>query len=108
MSLALAGGCLGQFVLVPVFSTLVIDSGWRITSLWIAGLSLVLNLALASGVVRGDPPSSGFTRRPALDGVARRADAHLPREPPSPRAGALRDRRPSGLTLSEALRTRSL
>jgi MFS family permease len=115
VSLALAGGCLGQFALVPVFSTLVIGSGWRVTGLWIAGLSLVLNLVLAFGVVRGDPADFGLAPYGAGaasggapgDGagsaaLALAATSAGPRPAPSG-AGAL-----PGLTLSEALRTRSL
>jgi MFS family permease len=115
VSLALAGGCLGQFALVPVFSTLVLGSGWRITSLWIAGLSLVLNLALAFGVVRGDPadfgvaPYGGETAGsegagdPAGSATRSPAAATAGTRPAPSGTGAL-----PGLTLSEALRTRSL
>ena len=111
VSLALAGSCLGQFALVPVFSTMVIGSGWRITSLWIAGLSLVLNLALAFGVVRGDPASFGLAPYGAGapgggngGGAARAPAAASSDARPAPSgAGAI-----PGLTLSEALRTRSL
>ena len=52
VSLAFAGGCLGQFFLIPVFSNMVLDSGWRSTSLWIAVPCLALNLPLAFGVLR--------------------------------------------------------
>ncbi len=111
VSLALAGSCLGQFALVPVFSTMVIGSGWRVTSLWIAGLSVALNLALAFGVVRGDPASFGLSPYGAGapkggdgGGAARTPAAASSDTRPAPSgAGAIR-----GLTLSEALRTRSL
>lgn len=110
VSLALAGSCLGQFALVPVLSTLVIGSGWRIASLWIAGLSLALNLPLAFGVVRGDPADFGLAPYGAGDRSKRAAGAlEAPTETathtrPAPSgAGAL-----PGLTLSQALRTRSL
>ncbi len=109
VSLAIAGNCLGQFFLIPVFSDMVVVSGWRSTSLWIAGLALVLNLALAFGVIRGDPASFGLrpygSRRPA----AAKVDAA-----PGARSGApsaapsLAAARPRDLTLSEAMRTRSL
>ena len=115
VSLALAGGSLGQFALVPVFSTLVIGSGWRITSLWIAGLSLLLNVALAFGVVRGDPADFGLAPYGADAGGGEGAGdgaASATLTPSGTAAGA----RPApsgagalpGLTLSEALRTRSL
>ena len=35
VSLAFAGGCFGQFFLVPVFSDMIDVSGWQRTSLWI-------------------------------------------------------------------------
>ncbi len=60
VSLAFAGGCFGQFFLVPVFSHLVLTSGWRATSLWIAGLSVALNLPLTFGVIRSDPEGLGL------------------------------------------------
>jgi len=104
VSLALAGSCLGQFFLVPVFSTLVLGSGWRTTSLWIAGATLVLNLPLAFGVLRGDPKKFGLkpygAGEAAASGVGRggsRAKRGTPRAGGAP-----------GLTLGEALRTRSL
>jgi MFS family permease len=91
VSLAFAGGCLGQFFLVPVFSDMVLTSGWRTTSLWIAGLSLAVNLPLAFGVIRGNPESLGLEPYGA-----------------SVRDGAYGPPAPDGLTLSEAMRTRSL
>ena len=105
VSLALAGSCLGQFALVPVFSTMVIDSGWRITSLWIAGLSLVLNLALAFGVVRGDPADFGLAPYGAGTSIRRRPAGRDDQTRRGARPGPAAI---PGLTLSEALRTRSL
>ncbi len=105
VSLAMAGFCLGQFLLIPVFSDLIEVSGWRTTSLWIAGLTLVVTLALTFGVIRGDPLKFGLRAyegrggRPPADGAD---DTHA--APPSADAATLtRD-----LTLSEAMRTPSL
>jgi MFS family permease len=97
VSLAFAGSCLGQFFLVPVFSDMVLTFGWRTTNLWIAGLSLAVNLPLAFGVIRGDPEALGLLPYGAET-----------QEPPS----AAAERSPTAglgdLTLSEAMRSRSL
>ena len=94
VSLALAGSCLGQFFLLPVFSSLVIGSGWRVTSLWIAGASVALNLPLVFAVIRGDP--AYYHLEPyGSDEAARPAKAAAAAQIP-------------GLTLGQALRTRSL
>ena len=123
VSLALAGGCLGQFFLVPVFSDTVLHSGWRTTSLWIAGISVLLNLPLAFGVIRGDPEKFGLAPYGA-GSAARPQDVTRSSEgaAPAPRtigdalptaAGAPQGAAPSpavspGLTLVEAMHTRSL
>lgn len=59
ISLALSGNCLGQFALVPLFSTLIRDYGWRASHLWIGLMMLVLNLGLTFLVIRGDPEDLG-------------------------------------------------
>lgn len=59
ISLALSGNCLGQFVLVPLFSTLIADYGWRASHFWIGFMMLVLNLGLTFWVIRGDPEGMG-------------------------------------------------
>jgi MFS family permease len=59
ISLALSGNCLGQFALVPLFSTLITDYGWRASHLWIGLMMLVLNLGLTFLVIRGDPEDLG-------------------------------------------------
>jgi MFS family permease len=94
-SLAFAGGCLGQFFLIPIFSDAVFASGWETTILWIAGLSLVVNLPLAFGVLRGNPKNLG------LDPYG--AETPRGRQDPSESPRAV-----DGLTLSEAMRTPSL
>ena len=102
LSLAFAGVCLGQFTLLPVFSNMMTGSGWRRTSLWIAGLSVVVNVILVFWVVRGDPEKLGV--RPfggesgeQLEDVQQTAP-YLPA-----RIATGHD-----LTLAEAMRTRSL
>jgi MFS family permease len=101
VSLAFAGSCLGQFFLIPIFSDMIIISGWRSTSLWIALTSLVLNLALAFGVIRGDPEKFGLQPYGQRERQQRLSEIEA--------AGPLRA--PLGirdLTLGEAMRTRSL
>lgn len=121
VSLATAGNCLGQFFLLPLFSDVVVVSGWRSTSLLIAGLAFVVNLALAFAVIRGGPKEFGLrpygsVQRPEVvseSSSAPRApaatvsvpDVPLPREArPAPTAAA----RVHDLSLAEAMRTRSL
>lgn len=55
ISLALCGGCLGQFALVPVFNAFVLGYGWRISHIWIALIMLCVNIPLALLVIKGDP-----------------------------------------------------
>jgi MFS family permease len=59
ISLALSGNCLGQFALVPLFTTLITDHGWRTSHFWIGFTMLVLNLGLTFLVIRGDPEDLG-------------------------------------------------
>jgi MFS family permease len=59
ISLALSGSCLGQFALVPLFTTLITDYGWRASHFYIGLMMLVLNLGLAFLVIRGDPEDLG-------------------------------------------------
>lgn len=59
ISLALSGSCLGQFALVPLFTTLIADYGWRGSHFWIGVMMLVLNLGLTFLVIRGDPEDLG-------------------------------------------------
>ena len=55
ISLALSGNCIGQFVLVPVFSDLVLGLGWRISCIIIALCIFVVNTILALFVIKGEP-----------------------------------------------------
>ena len=59
ISLALSGNCLGQFALVPLFTTLITDYGWRASHFWIGLMMLVLNLGLTFVVIKGDPEDLG-------------------------------------------------
>ena len=59
ISLATAGMSLGQFVLVPLFTDVLLGEGWRATMLWVGLLCLVVNVVLALWVIRGDPEAMG-------------------------------------------------
>ncbi|MBW2044368.1 MAG: MFS transporter [Deltaproteobacteria bacterium] len=60
ISLALSGACLGQFVLVPLFTTFVLRYGWRKSYVWIGLITLVVNIVLALTVLRADPDELGI------------------------------------------------
>jgi MFS family permease len=55
ISLALSGNSVGQFVLVPVFSGLVLEFGWRISCIIIALCIFVVNTILALFVIKSEP-----------------------------------------------------
>jgi predicted MFS family arabinose efflux permease len=55
ISLALSGSCMGQFVLVPVFTQIVIRHGWRISYFSVGLIMLVINIILALSVMKSDP-----------------------------------------------------
>ena len=105
VSLALAGSCLGQFFLIPVFSDMILVSGWRSPILWIAVLSLAVNLPLVFGVIRGNPDRLGLEPYGARDRHDRREPQGRVNSLAGPSRAAVA---PVGLTLSEAMRTRSL
>ena len=60
VSLGLAGSCIGQFVLVPFFTTLVLRYGWRVSYLSIGLVMLMVIMALAYFVIKGDPYDLGL------------------------------------------------
>lgn len=55
VSTGLAGGCLGQFVLVPVFMSLVLNYGWRTSYFSIGLVVLVVIPVLTFFFIKGDP-----------------------------------------------------
>jgi MFS family permease len=105
VSLAIAGYPVGQFVLIPILSETIVISGWRIASLWIAGLTLVVTLALTFGVVRGDPDRFGLRPYGSDIGSLVRAGISSRDRPIVPQAAMAV---PRDLALTEAMRTRSL
>lgn len=59
ISLALSGNCVGQFVLVPLFTTIVLRFGWRASYFLIGLIMLVVNVSLSLLVIKGDPEDLG-------------------------------------------------
>jgi MFS family permease len=55
ISLALSGSCLGQFVLIPLFSLFMVRYGWRTTYLLIGFIMFVVNMALTMLVIKKEP-----------------------------------------------------
>ena len=60
ISVALSGSCVGQFLLVPLITTLVLDHGWRASYFYMGIVMLIINIALGLGVIRGDPEDLGL------------------------------------------------
>ena len=60
VSLALSGNSLGQFALVPIFTIFTLTLGWRFSYLYIGLIMLVVNIALALLVIKGDPHQLGL------------------------------------------------
>ena len=60
ISLAISGNCIGQFLLVPVFTNIVTSYGWRISYGLIGFIMLVVNTLLGLAVIRGNPADLGL------------------------------------------------
>jgi MFS family permease len=60
VSLGLTGSCVGQFVLVPIFTILVLRFGWRISYFFIGLVMLIIITTLAFWVIKGDPHDLGL------------------------------------------------
>ena len=60
ISLALSGACLGQFVLVPVLSRIILAYNWRVSYLVMGLIILGINTILAFTVIKGDPEDLGY------------------------------------------------
>ncbi len=94
ISLTLCGNALGQFILVPLLTRFLSYYDWRAAYLVIGGAVLLINLTLAITIIRGDPEAMGQKPFGEDEGMA---------SPEQPKPQTTRD-----LTLTEALRTRSL
>ena len=111
ISLAMAGTSLGQFVLVPLFTMLYLDEGWRSTMAWMGSTTLVVNVTLVLLVLRGDPEDLG--KEPY--GQAAVASSGAPAEVDEVTGGEgvivvhphVPLQEPRSLGLREAMRTRS-
>ena len=55
ISLALAGNCMGQFVLVPLFTFSTLRYGWRVSYLSIGLLMFLVNMTLVLFVIKESP-----------------------------------------------------
>ena len=60
ISLALSGNCIGQFILVPLFSQVVLRFGWRASYAVIGLLILAVNTIIVLMVVKGKPQDLGL------------------------------------------------
>jgi MFS family permease len=112
ITLAFAGTCIGQFLLVPFLSEMTATSGWRAANLWIASVCLVVNLALTFGVIRGEPKDYGLEPygrhyRGTLD-LGSSVGGMTAVKDEAPTKSKLSVAAPRDLTLSEAMRSRSL
>ncbi len=96
VSLSLSGNCMGQFVLVPLFTSFVLHIGWRASYLWIGLIMFAVNIALALLVIKRDPEV------PVAGPSSRAGSREIPGETISLSAGPRRD-----LDLREAMKTRS-
>ena len=97
ISLAISGNCIGQFLLVPVFTAIVMNYGWRISYALIGFIMLIVNTVLCFTVIRGNPYDLGLKPYGNVKQVSPRPD--ILREIPGSR--------PQDLGLKEALRTYS-
>jgi MFS family permease len=60
ISLGLSGNCFGQFALIPLFTYMLVEYGWRLCNLSIGLASFFVNIALALLVIKGDPETFGL------------------------------------------------
>ena len=55
ISLALSGNCLGQFILIPLFDSLLVDFNWRLLFFGLGVIMLGVNTLLSLFVLKSDP-----------------------------------------------------
>lgn len=60
ISLSLSGNSIGQFALIPLISSFTVNFGWRSSYLYLGMIMLVVNIALALSVIKGDPGHLGL------------------------------------------------
>ncbi len=59
ISLALSGYSVGQFVIIPIITIIVSRYGWRVSYFAIGLIMLLVNVAMALWVIKGDPGDLG-------------------------------------------------
>ncbi len=67
ISLSLAGSSVGAFILVRLLSLLAVSYGWRTSYLYLGIAMLLVNILLASFVIKGDPRHLGMPSGGARD-----------------------------------------
>jgi MFS family permease len=111
ISLAMSGSSLGQFALVPLFTMYYLDAGWRSTMAWMGLLTLVVNVALALLVLRGDPDDLGKEPYGQVSGAVSGAPAEVDEVTGGEAVIVVHPhiplQEPRSLGLREAMRTRS-
>lgn len=60
VSLGITGGCLGQFVVVPLLTLSVLNYGWRLSYFCIGLVMLIVIVGLGLFVIKGDPDDLGM------------------------------------------------
>jgi len=74
ISLALSGNCIGQFILVPIFTDVVLRFGWQLSYLIIGVTLFVTNTVLVLAVFKGSPDELGLKPFGAKDSLAANRD----------------------------------
>lgn len=59
ISLAISGSGIGQFIIVPLVTRLVVFQGWRVSFFLLGTIVLVINISLAFFILKGDPDDLG-------------------------------------------------
>ena len=94
ISLALTGNCMGQFMIIPAFTSCTLRYGWRVSYLMIGLMMGLVNMTLALFVIRGSPDPLG-------PNPARTKGAERKRKP----GEAASSDRHQDLSLREAMKT---
>lgn len=61
ISLSLSGSCLGQFALLPIFTSITQKYGWRISHLIIGLMMIVLNIPFIIFLIKKEPGDVGLS-----------------------------------------------
>ena len=99
IGLALAGSCLGQYVLVPMSTRLMLTWGWRPAFMSIGATVLVVNLILTWKVIKDSPEAMGLQPYGESSGT--------PKEVEDPTPAVTAPTIESDFNLGQAMTTRS-